>query len=241
MENAKIQKGVMLHFGCFDAIFWCIMATFGSYVVALALARGYSKSVISIMVAGYLVSAFSGQFFWSSMCDQLRTNKKVFLIGVSLTFVTQLLLYFSQSQIMFGFLYVCLGFTLQPMGSILDAWMLKALEGNVKAYAPTRGGGSIGHAIAMLVMGGLIARFGYAIMPVCSSMIALLVLIVAIFTPDATFEEKGTRQKISWKTTLSILQERAYLLVLAVVFSLAWQLHQSTRSKSAFWNRWAAM
>ena len=160
------------------------------------------------MVSGYLVSAFAGQFFWASICDQLRATKKVFLLGVSLTVAAQLLLYFTRSALLFGLLYICLGFTLQPMGSILDAWMLKALKGSMKSYAPARGGGSIGYAVAVLVMGKLVARFGYGIMPVCSTAIAIVVLAIAYVIPDAVSSENPSesplRERVSWKTTLSI-------------------------------------
>ena len=97
MKKNKTQLDIVLRFGCFDAVFWCIMASFGSYVVPMALQRGYTQSVVGIMVSGYLVSAFAGQFFWASICDQLRATKKVFLVGVSLTIATQLLLYFTRS------------------------------------------------------------------------------------------------------------------------------------------------
>ena len=111
-EKNKTQLDIVLRFGCFDAIFWCIMASFGSYVVPMALQRGYTQSAVGTMVSGYLVSAFAGQFFWASICDQLRATKKVFLFGVSLTIATQLLLYFTRSALLFGLLYICLGFTL---------------------------------------------------------------------------------------------------------------------------------
>ena len=224
MKKNKTQLDIVLRFGCFDAIFWCIMASFGSYVVPMALQRGYTQSAVGIMVSGYLVSAFAGQFFWASICDQLRATKKVFLLGVSLTVAAQLLLYFTRSALLFGLLYICLGFTLQPMGSILDAWMLKALKGSMKSYAPARGGGSIGYAVAVLAMGKLVARFGYGIMPVCSTAIAIVVLAIAYVIPDAVFSENSSesplRERVSWKTTLSILKNKSYLLVLAVVFFL---------------------
>ena len=70
MKKNKTQLDIVLRFGCFDAVFWCIMASFGSYVVPMALQRGYTQSVVGIMVSGYLVSAFAGQFFWASICDQ---------------------------------------------------------------------------------------------------------------------------------------------------------------------------
>ena len=51
MKKNKTQLDIVLRFGCFDAIFWCIMASFGSYVVPMALQRGYTQSAVSIMVS----------------------------------------------------------------------------------------------------------------------------------------------------------------------------------------------
>ncbi len=214
----KAKHRAMLYFGCFDGIFWGIMASYGSYIVAMALSRGYGQGVVSIMASGYLVSAFAGQFFWAGMCDRLHTNKKIFIAGVSITAIVQLLLYFTSSGLLFGVLYVALGFTLQPMGSILDAWMLRALEGDVKAYAPARGGGSIGYAAIMLVTGRLIARFGYPAMPVCASLFAAAALAVAFVTPEPGFAAVGPTEKAFWKTALSTLRDRPYLRMLLMVF-----------------------
>lgn len=220
MKKVGTNRGMILCFGCFDGIFWGIMASFGSYIIAMGLSRGYTQSMVSTMVAGYLISAFAGQFFWTSMCDRLRTNKKIFLIGVSLTAVVQLLLYFSQSPLMFGVLYIILGFTLQPMGSVLDAWMLKSLGGDIKAYAPARGGGSIGYAIIILLMGQLIARLGYQIMLICASTFAAATLAIAFVMPDVSFSDAGPKTKITYKTTLCVLKQGSYIRMLAVLFFL---------------------
>ncbi len=210
----------MLYFGCFDGIFWGIMASFGSYIIAMALDRGYSQGMVSIMVSGYLVSAFAGQFFWANLCDRLRTNKRVFILGVCVTAVTQILLYLVNTPWVFAILYIALGFTLQPMGSVLDAWMLRSLEGDVKAYAPARGGGSIGYAVTMLGMGKLIARLGYWIMPVCASLFAAVTLAVALAGQEAAFPEADQTAKLSFRATFSALKNGAYLRMLAVVFLL---------------------
>ena len=94
-------------------------------------------------MSGYLVSAFAGQFFWASICDQLRATKKVFLLGVSLTIATQLLLYFTRSALLFGLLYICLGFTLQPVSYthlLREAMTNYSLDGiffNIPGYPTT--------------------------------------------------------------------------------------------------------
>ena len=137
MKKNKTQLDIVLRLGCFDAVFWCIMASFGSYVVPMALQRGYTQSVVGIMVSGYLVSAFAGQFFWASICDQLRATKKVFLLGVSLTIATQLLLYFTRSALLFGLLYICLAYAAADglHSGCMDA---ESAEGSMKTYAPAR-------------------------------------------------------------------------------------------------------
>ena len=80
----------------------------------------------------------------------------------------------------------------------------------------------------MLVMGKLVARFGYGIMPVCSTAVAIAVLAIAYVIPDAVFSENPSesplRERVSWKTTLSILKNKSYLLVLAVVFLLGMEI-----------------
>ncbi len=93
------SKQSAVRFAILEAIYWSIFATFGSYITSFGLYRGYPQSLVSIMVAIYMICAFAGQFFWGSMCDRLRTNKKVFILGIILGSLIQLAMYFFDNPV----------------------------------------------------------------------------------------------------------------------------------------------
>ncbi|MCR5271366.1 MAG: MFS transporter [Lachnospiraceae bacterium] len=218
----KNNKQSAVRFAILEAIYWCIFASYGSYITAFGLSRGYPQSMVSIMVAGYMVCAFMGQFFWGSVCDKLRTNKKVFILGIVLGGLVQLGMYFFDSPIIFGILYGTFGFLMGPMGAILETWLLKSIHYDVSLYGKSRSMGSAGYAVCILIMGRLITRFGFFIMPIISSGIILITLLIALRTDDSPVDNTSTvsKQKITTKDILSILKIPDYLLVLVMMLGI---------------------
>lgn len=215
------EKRTVSRFAILEGIYWAIMGSFGCFLVAWTLDRGFVQSFIGVLLAIYLVSGFAGQFFMSSLCDRLRTNKKIFILGVFAAGISQLCMYFAEEPFLFAFFYGCYGFFLGPMGSILDAWMVRAFRGDMNAYSTARGMGSLGYAAVTLVMGQIIGRFGYFLMPICSTGFVFFTLILALITPDSEFEKNGrgkAEKSVSAKEIFSIVRVPAFLVILLVLF-----------------------
>jgi len=217
------KKQAAVRFAVLEAIYWSIFASYASYMTSFGLARGYAQSIVSIMVAVYMVCAFAGQFVWGSASDKLRTNRKVFLLGISIGAVIQLGMYYIEQPVIFGVLYGCLGFVLGPMGSILETWLLKSIRYDVSLYGKSRSMGSAGYAICILIMGKMITKYGFWLMPVVSSIFILATFLIAFITPDASREGLGNESSggsISLKDIMSIMKIPDYLLVLIMLFSI---------------------
>lgn len=218
MSMTKTERKLATCFVMLDGVYWGIMASFGAFLVAWMLDRSDTQSFVSVMLMIYFVCGFFGQFILSSLCDYLHTNKVIFIIGIMLTGMVQVGMYFTGNSIAFAFLYGCYGFVLGPMGSILDAWMLRSF-GNVKTYSSARGAGSLGYAVIMLIMGQLIRKFGYWLMLPCSTLMVLLTLLLAITIPDGQFTAAtGKRDSaVSLHGVLSIIKIPAFVAILVVL------------------------
>ncbi len=109
-----------------------------------------------------------------------------------------------------------------PMGAILETWLLKSIKYDVSLYGKSRAMGSAGYAITILIMGKLITRYGYFLMPVISTTIIAITVAVAIFTADSPVDESSltSKQKITTKDILSILKIPDYLLVLIMMLAI---------------------
>ena len=122
-----VNKKLVVSFTVLEWIYWGIMGSFGSYFVTWMLHIGYAQSFVSILLIVYLVSGMLGQFVLSSLCDQWRTNKKIFLFGVAAAAVAQLGMYFSKSKWILTACYVCYGFFPGP-------WVLYWTHGYCVAF-----------------------------------------------------------------------------------------------------------
>lgn len=224
MSNIKPDRKNVILFSLLEGFFWSIMGSFGAYLVAWALSRGFAQSFVSFLLAIYYVTGFFGQFVLSSLCDRVRTNKKIFMAGVLAAGIAQLGMFFSDSKVLFALCYAGYGFFIGPMGSVLDAWMIRSFQGNMNAYSPARGVGSMGYAVIILVMGQLIGRFGYWLMPAVSTAMVCMTLVLTLFIPERKFEESIQEKKqafISWKDGLSILRIPEFAVILATLFLIS--------------------
>jgi PPP family 3-phenylpropionic acid transporter len=211
------KNQLAIRFGIIEAVYWSIFATFGSYITAFGLSRGYAQSTVSIMVSIYMIGAFTGQFVWGSVCDKLRTNKKVFLLGISTACILMLGMYFLVNPILFSVLYGLFGFMLGPMGSILDTWMLKCIHYDGVLYGKARSAGSAGYAVSILIMGILIGRYGFIVMPIGSIAFVIITFVISAITQDSPVGE-DINSKISIKDIMTIMKIPMYLLIVVMVF-----------------------
>ncbi|MGB4661046.1 MAG: MFS transporter [Mobilitalea sp.] len=211
------KNQLAVRFAIIEGFYWAIFATFASFITAFGLSRGYAQSTVSIMVAIYMIGAFAGQFVWGSVCDKLRTNKKVFLLGIGAAGILQLGLYFFTNPILFTVLYGVFGFMLGPMGSILDTWMLKCIQHDGVLYGKSRSAGSAGYAVFILMMGFLIGKFGFFLMPILSTVTIVITFIFSMMTQDSPVEQ-GEKKSISFKDIMSIMKIPIYLLIIIMMF-----------------------
>lgn len=220
MEEKKANYwGAALRYGTLEALYWSICSAYGGFMITFGLSRGYAQSIVSIMCAGYMISVFAGQFFWGSLCDKTRSNKKVFILGVIVAELLQLGMYFFTPIGVFGVLYAGYGFFMGPMATIVDTWLIKSVHYDMKVYGVARGSGSAAYAVMTLGMGYLIENVGFVVMPVVSSACVVLTILLALFSEDAEFDESAVKNgSISTKDILSILKVPAYVVLLIVVF-----------------------
>ena len=184
MENNDILK--FLGFSLLDGIFWAFYAAFIGYITTYMLSCGLSSSVLSIVLAVFMLMAFLGAFFWGGQCDKRGTNKMIFLPVFAGAVVLAMIIFFlaGKSIMLAAVLYPFLGFMTAPLGSNLDAWMLKAFDSSAEVYGRARAIGSAGYAAAMLLCGRLISARGYIMIPVMSLIFAAFVLLIGFMMPE---------------------------------------------------------
>ena len=212
-------KKLKIRFATIEASYYAMFASFASFIGTFALHRGYSQSFISSSISCYLLFAFLGQFFWGSICDKIRSNKRIFLLLLMIAGMIQTALFFSPNKAVYILLYCMLGFLLGPGGTVLDTWLLRCMNNDVPVYGKVRSMGTAGYAVAILNMGFLAEHYGYWIMPTVSGGILIFTLIMSFTMPEAPFGQKRS-EKVTFRDILSIFKDREFL-ILAVVMIIA--------------------
>ena len=163
----KNKKRTFILFCCLQLTYWACFASFISYFVALMLSTGMSNTTISLIQAVYLMLAFLGSFFWGGLSDKLRTNRKTFMLQIVIGAIIGVLIYqFRYIPLLVAVLYPVLGFCYVPVASNLDAWIIKSFPGDPDYYGTTRAVSALGFGVLCLIMGQLVSRVGYFLMPI---------------------------------------------------------------------------
>ncbi len=214
----RIETKTFLSFAMLDSLYWAFYAAFVGFTSTYLLSCGMSNATLSMMLSFFMGASFIGAFFWGSVCDKLRTNKKVFIPEFVLANIIAFIIYFMANKniLISTILYPVFGFLSAPLGSNLDTWMLRSFHKDAATYGRARAVGSVGYAITALIMGFLINIFGYQMIPIGFIFFAVLVLSLATIIKEVPFEEVVAHS--STGNPKELLHVGPYIFMLIVVF-----------------------
>ena len=185
------------------------------------LANGMSNTVLSLILSIYLMAAFAGSFFWGSLSDRLRTNKKTMLIQVAVCLAAGQLIYqFAHVTWLVAVLYPVLGFATVPVGSNLDSWILKSFPEEPNYYGISRGVAAFGYAVIVLIMGQLVANVGYHVMPIGLAISAGATILITALLPDSPQIETSGNFRFSIKDVGGLFKNKTYVKILVLLFTI---------------------
>lgn len=208
------ETKVLIRFIALQITYWCGYAAMPAFIGAFLLSRGISNTHLSLLIALFMLCAFAGQFFWGGMCDRLHTNRRIFLLGSAATLALNLAIYaLADHFAAVAVLYSLLGFTLTPLASNLDSWILKCFAHRPRVYGQSRGWASLAYGVFMLFYGALLSRAGYRVMPVAVSLWTAATLCLALLQPDSPSVSSGERTARPTGAR-DLLRSRSYLFIL---------------------------
>jgi PPP family 3-phenylpropionic acid transporter len=207
----------LIGFSLLDGLYWGSYAVFVGYIATYLLDCGMSNSFLSIMLAIFMVCSFLGAFFWGGQCDKHHTNKNVFIPEFIGSVLISLVIFFAAKWNLWiaAVLYPIFGFFSAPLGSNLDAWMLKRFHKDAGKYGVARAIGSFGYAVFALVIGLLIQVMGYIVMPIGIVITALTVLAMAFVMKDTPYT--GV-EHIEHVNAAGLLKIKPYIYMVVILF-----------------------
>ena len=169
-----------------ESAFWGYHACFLGYASAYIISRGASSTVMSLLLSGFLLSAFVGSMVFGRICDQKQTNKRVLIPCMVVCYLLMLAIYFFAEHVpVLALCYPLMGLFFQSQGANVDAWVLSSCNHDQRIFGKIRSTPSLFYALISVSMGALISRFGYFMMLLGASVFMALTIISAALLRDA--------------------------------------------------------
>ena len=205
-------------FGALDFLYWSFFASFLGFVTTYFLSCGMSSSMLSLVVAAYMFFAFLGAFFWGGMADKKRSNRKVFIPELVILTVLCLAEFFLvKVNIWFAaVLHPLVGFMAPPLGTNLDAWMLRAFNYDAGHFGRARALGSVGYAVSMLLLGQVYNLIGFHMIPFVTGTLFVIIVIMATITEEKPYE--AVKREAPKGNTKDLLKIRPYVILIIILF-----------------------
>lgn len=216
MNNKKnVIKFILLKIS-----YWSYVASFTNYITSYFTSLGVSSSMLSLIIASYLICSFIGLFFWSQVCDRYKTNKKVFALCSIIGVISAYCLFETAGKSLIAVIfYMILGFAVQPLSTNLDSWILKSVDKTSKIFGRISVCGTLSYAAVVLFCGKFIELIGYKLMLIIGLPFLSMACFVALITPDGNYtQEQKVQQSGNVKELFAI---KPYMQLLILVFMSA--------------------
>ena len=181
-----MEKRDFVLFSVLESAFWGYHACFLGYASAYIISRGTSSTVMSLLLSGFLLSAFVGSMVFGRICDQKQTNKRVLMPCMAMCYVLMMIIYFFAEQVpVLAVCYPLMGLFFQSQGANVDAWVLSSCDHDQNVFGKIRSMPSLFYALISVTMGALISRFGYGMMLLGATIFMAMTLASAAMLKDA--------------------------------------------------------
>ncbi len=214
-----MSKKQYFGFAALEISYWCFHASFICYASAFFLDNGIGNTAVSLLLAGYMLCSFIGSIVWGSVCDALGTNKKVFLLGLTVSAALIGIIYaFGGNLALMAVVYPLLGFFFVPQAANSEAWLLSACHHDQKTYGLIRSTPSMAYAVWAAVIGRLIDVKGYVVMPIGAAAFFIAVIAAALVLPDAAPAKSNAQTKLTREDLFALLSNKAYRRLIVLLF-----------------------
>ena len=201
---------------------------YGSYAIGTTqfvpylTSLGYTSVERGLLFSSIAVVTIISQMIFGFLSDKYKTVKRIYIMALMFFAVASYLFYDIQVKSLILHLVVLSllgGFFNLSMG-MGDSWILEANEEVRKVYSFIRAFGSLGWAIGSIAVSYIINRCGYYALGALIMLITAIASGLALLLKDATKRYVVDRKAITKKDIKELCSNKAYLLVVFILFLL---------------------
>ncbi|CAM2741445.1 MFS transporter [Erysipelothrix tonsillarum] len=210
----------------FSAVMFLMYASHGllfPQVVPFLTHLGYSASQRGLILSFLAIIAMVGQILSGYLCDRYGTIKRFFIYGTFILAATGMLSYCVNINNFYYhfFLVGIMAGTVRILSNLFETWVLE-VDGIYHQFSFIRSFGSLGWALASLVSGFLIHRYGYPSLGYISGLMSLVVIFYSFKLEDASKQTiEGSTATLSFKDLKVLFTNKRYMY-LVIVFTLTY-------------------
>lgn len=214
------MKNVFARFCVLQGAYWSFQAAVPGFLSAYMLSRGMQASVLGLLLAVNLLTAFLGAMFWGRWIDRHQASRRFFLTANAGALALGLLYWaFAGRPAVLFVVYPLFGFMNGPIATGLDAWVLAAFPGKPELGPRARSFATGSYAVVMLVMGLLVAKVGYRVMPVAGALFLTVSIGTALLQPEISpAKPQAVQEPKKGSSANELMRNGRYVLMTAAVF-----------------------
>lgn len=175
---------------------------------------GYSVTERGYMMSMLALVSIVGQIGVGYLSDKLGTIKRFFLYVVFIYGVTGIFAFaFDVNNFFFHLTLIgFVGGVTRVINNLFETWILE-VDGLFSKFGFIRTFGSLGWAVASLISGYLVVKFGFISLGYANAILCLSTILVSFLLEDAN---KKSETSISFKEMGTLFRNRNYILLIAI-------------------------
>ncbi|CAM3665174.1 MFS transporter [Erysipelothrix urinaevulpis] len=203
-------------FGLMMFVMFFSHALLFTQIVPFLISVGYTSAQRGYLVAAYAAFSMLGQVVFGYLSDKHGSIKRFVVLLTYLTAIAGIL-NFNYDHVNFMYHFFVLSVTVgstRIVANLFETWVLEVDELH-HDFSYLRSFGSLGWAIASLLSGYLVLKYGYNILGYSSAILGLLLVWLASKATDASKEE---RESLKMSDLKLLLKNKNYILLIVVYF-----------------------
>lgn len=175
---------------------------------------GYSVTERGYMMSMLALVSIVGQIGVGYLSDKLGTIKRFFLYVVFIYGVTGIFAFAFDANNFFFHLTLIgfVGGVTRVINNLFETWILE-VDGLFSKFGFIRTFGSLGWAVASLISGYLVVKFGFISLGYANAILCLSTILVSFLLEDAN---KKSETSISFKEMGTLFRNHNYILLIAI-------------------------
>ena len=211
----------MLRFIFLNFFFQTTVAVVAPYVQILFRNKGYSHSLVGVVIAVGQIASIIFPILWCSISDRTRkTRLMVYLMMIaSVAFMVPAAL--SSSLVLTFLFYFLASSFFWAMNPMLDGYQTRLFRGNSSAYGLARSAGTMGYVVALLVFGlsGFPDETSNRSICLCLAIVTAIFLLVFTRSPkDVPVDPSAVKQERK-AFSFKWFSGKYYLMILIVALT----------------------